>query len=83
MERLEEEIDARKQRLRRLRREEIRSGGGLTVEEFEDMSPEERRQLREDDREVYDALQAEKRRRVEEALGLGADSGPLTTRSRR
>lgn len=79
--RLKKEIERREQRLRRLRVEEIRSGDGLTVEEFEAMSPEERRQLKGDDPEMYDALQSEKRRRGEQALGV--PRGPLKTRSRR
>lgn len=82
IERLREERESIQQRLRRLRKEEIRSDGGITVEEFDGMGADKRRELKENDPEYYRALQEEKRKQGEEALGV-VSSGPLKTRGSR
>lgn len=79
MERLEEERQRIERRLRRLRVEGHREGG-MTLEEFEEMSSSERRQLKEDDPELWDALMAAKQEEGEAALGV--DHGPLAGRRR-
>lgn len=68
--RLEGEIEKRRGRLRELRVEDAQSDG-LTVEDFEAMSSSARRQLKEDDPELYSSLQEQKRKQGEDALFSG------------
>lgn len=77
IERHQEEIQRRQERIRRLRQEEHREGG-TTLEEFEGMSADQRRQIKEDDPELWNALMTAKQEKAEEALGV--DRGPLAGR---
>lgn len=67
MERLKEEIDRREDRLRELRVRGVREDG-FSLEDFEEMSPSERRQLKADDPDLWQTLQRRKRKQGEAAL---------------
>lgn len=74
LERAEAHAEHSREKLEQLKRER-RAAAGPSVEEFEDMSPGERRDLKEEDPETWRDLMRRKRERGEAALQSTSSGG--------